>query len=106
MMEQQISTRKSQRVKRKSVFLEDYVQSGVQLNDGLESLDGVIAEQPDFEGKYNTYKELFVQSGPPLTSFIAEQQSTENEGDISEDNSFVNSEMEEEVDDIGEEVPE
>ena len=103
-MSAQNGTRKSLRVKRKSTFLEDYVQSGVQLNDEFKSSDENLSEQSDLDGKYNTYVQLFVQSGPPLISFIAEEQVLEKQDEEIEDESSVNSEMEE-VDDPEEEIP-
>ena len=54
-MEIQKGSRKSLRVKRKSVFLQDYVQSGVNLDDDLISLDDALSEHPDLEGKYTTH---------------------------------------------------
>lgn len=45
-----------------------------------------------------------MQSGPPLISFIAEEQVLEKQDEEIEDESSVNSEMEE-VDDPEEEIP-
>ena len=59
-MEIQKGSRKSLRNKRKSVFLKDYVQSGVNLNDDLISLDETLSEHSDLEGKYNTLMWLLV----------------------------------------------
>ena len=101
-MDLQNGNRKSLRVKRKNVFLEDHVQSGVVFEGDLESLDDKGLEKSDLEGKYTTYMWKFVQSAPVVTFSIVEQRLSEDESqksEKSENNSPVNSEMEEKVDD-------
>ena len=98
-MDLQNGNRKSLRVKRKNVFPEDYVQSGVVFEGDLESLDGKGLEWSDLEGKYTTHMWKFVQSAPVVTFSIVEQRLSEDESQKSENNSPINSEMEEKVDD-------
>ena len=78
-MDLQNGNRKSLRVKRKNVFLEDHVQSGVVFEGDLESLDDKGLEKSDLEGKYTTYMWKFVQSAPVVTFSIVEQRLSEDE---------------------------
>ena len=100
-MDSENLTRKSSRQRRKSVVLEDYVANEVYFDDDFVTLDEEPPGQSDSPGIYYTHVWLLVQSGPPLTFFISEQQVSQER----EEENAVNSKMEEELD-INDEISE